>query len=140
MIKAVQILLVLILLPGWAHADATDQRKLEFFEKRIRPVLAEHCYQCHSTTAKKLRGELLLDSRWGWQKGGESGPPIVPGKPEESRIVKALRYESFEMPPKAKLPKTVIADLSSRNRLWRFQIAMVILNRSNRNRRESGQY
>ncbi len=85
---------------------------VDFFEKKIRPVLVEHCYRCHSSTAKKLRGELLLDSRWGWQQGGESGAVIVPGEPEKSRLISALRYEKLEMPPKAKLPASVIADFA----------------------------
>ena len=85
---------------------------VDFFEKKIHPVLVEHCYRCHSSTAKKLRGELLLDSRWGWQQGGESGAVIVPGEPEKSRLISALRYEKLEMPPKAKLPASVIADFA----------------------------
>ena len=108
--KYVSILFVVALQNGLLPADTTDQRRLDFFESRIRPVLVEHCYACHSASAKKLKGELLLDSRWGWQQGGESGPPIVPGSPEESLIIDALRYESFEMPPKAKLPDSVISD------------------------------
>lgn len=108
--KQFSILFVFTLQTGRLFADTTDQRKLDFFESRIRPVLAEQCYSCHSASAKKLKGELLLDSRWGWQKGGESGPPIVPGNPEESLIIDALRHESFKMPPKTKLPETVILD------------------------------
>ncbi len=93
-----------------SSADRPPASELEFFEKRIRPVLAENCYSCHSAAAEKLRGGLLLDSRWGWETGGDSGPAIVPGKPEESLLLSALRYESFEMPPRAKLPNEVIAD------------------------------
>ena len=91
-------------------AGPSVQEGVEFFEKKIRPVLVEHCYECHSGSARELRGGLMLDSRWGWESGGESGPPIVPGEPEASLILEALRYESFEMPPKGKLPGTVIAD------------------------------
>ncbi|MGH7135616.1 MAG: DUF1549 domain-containing protein, partial [Pirellulales bacterium] len=86
---------------------------IELFEKKIRPVLVSECYQCHSTDAaaqKKLKGGLLLDSRDAARKGGESGPAVVPGKPDESLLVKALRHEDFEMPPKGKLPDAVIAD------------------------------
>ncbi len=53
---------------------------IAFFESRIRPVLAQECYECHST-ATKAKGGLLLDTRAGWQKGGDSGEVIVPGKP-----------------------------------------------------------
>src|SRR5437667_5105647 len=74
----------------------------EFFEKKIRPVLVEHCYKCHSASSEKLKGELFLDSKEGMLKGGESGKPaIVPGKAEASRLVEAIRYtnEELQMPP-----------------------------------------
>lgn len=85
---------------------------LEFFEKKIRPVLIEHCHQCHASDAKKLGGGLLLDHREGWLTGGDSGAAIEPGKPDDSLLIKAIRYddESLKMPPKGKLPATVIAD------------------------------
>src|SRR5262249_555275 len=88
---------------------------IEFFEKKIRPVLVEHCYECHSSQSKKKRGELLLDSRAGVRKGGESGPVIVPGKPHESLLIKAIRHvdPELKMPPKSKLPEAVIADLEA---------------------------
>ncbi len=96
--------------PTLAVAEEISSEHLAFFENKIRPVLVEHCYKCHSVDAKKLKGELLLDSRPGWQKGGESGQIIIPGKPQESLIISALRYDQFEMPPKAKLPAETIAD------------------------------
>ena len=78
---------------------------VNFFEQQIRPILTQHCYQCHSTESKRLRGGLLLDSRPGWQKGGDSGPVLLPGKPEESLLIKAVRYsdDTMQMPPKGKL-------------------------------------
>lgn len=86
-----------------------------FFEQRIRPVLVEHCYPCHSTEAKKLKGNLYLDSKAGWEKGGDSGgPAIVPGKPDESLLIRTVQHveEDMEMPPKKpKLPDAIIADL-----------------------------
>ena len=60
---------------------------LEFFEKKVRPVLAEHCFKCHSADAKKLKGGLLLDHRAGVMKGGDSGPAIVSGKPADSCLL-----------------------------------------------------
>ncbi|HEY1084890.1 MAG TPA: DUF1553 domain-containing protein [Prosthecobacter sp.] len=88
-----------------------------FFEQKIRPVLAEHCYACHSATAKKLKGNLYLDSKAGWEKGGDSGTPaIIPGKPEDSLLLRSILHqeEGLEMPPKKpKLPDTVIADLAT---------------------------
>ena len=104
-------LFCLITLPV-ASATADDDG-LEFFEKRIRPLLVEHCFQCHAQNAKKLGGGLLLDSREGMQKGGDSGIVVVPGKPDESLLIKAVRYtdDSVQMPPKGKLPAPAIADL-----------------------------
>lgn len=85
-----------------------------FFETRIRPVLAEHCYECHSTSAaerKKLKGGLRLDTGQATLLGGESGAAVVPGKADQSLLISALRHEDgIEMPPKGKLPDHVIGD------------------------------
>jgi hypothetical protein len=101
---------VLATATGYSEVREFAPLELEFFEKNIRPVLVKNCYKCHSASAEKLKGELLLDSRSGWQQGGESGAVIVPGHPEDSVLISALRYDKFEMPPKAKLPAAVIAD------------------------------
>src|SRR5262245_12449329 len=97
-----------------AHA-AADDPGVDFFEKKVRPVLVEHCYKCHSAEAKKPKGGLLLDSRHGLRQGRHAGPARVPGKPNDSRLVKAVRYqdEALKMPPKGKLPDAVIADLEA---------------------------
>jgi hypothetical protein len=87
-----------------------DAAGIEFFEKKIRPVLLKHCYECHSAEAKNVKGGLLLDSREAGQKGGDSGAAVVPKNVDESLLISALRHESFEMPPKGKLPDSVIAD------------------------------
>lgn len=81
-----------------------------FFEEKILPVLKKHCYECHSSDAKKLESGLKLDTRQGLLRGGEMGVVIVPGKPDESRLLKALRYEKLEMPPAAKLPGDIADD------------------------------
>jgi hypothetical protein len=99
-------LLAMILAPMPAIADDG----IAFFESKIRPVLIKECYSCHSSEAKRLKGGLRLDSRAGVLKGGDSGPALVPGKPDESRLLEALRYDGIEMPPKSKLPVEVIAD------------------------------
>ena len=89
---------------------------LDFFEKKIRPVLADSCYACHSATAKKPAGGLLLDSREAMLKGGASGQPaIVPGDVEASSLIKAMRYTDakLQMPMGGKLPDQVIKDFEA---------------------------
>ena len=87
--------------------------ELSFFEKRIRPVLVNHCYECHSA-AKKTKGGLRLDSREALLLGGDSGPAIVPGKPDRSLLITAIRHtdDDLKMPEKKKLPEHEIADLT----------------------------
>src|SRR5688500_7825512 len=100
-----------------AAADAgADAARVEFFETRIRPVLAEQCYSCHSASAKKLKANLLLDSPAGLLKGGELGPAVVPGDPDKSRLIDAIRYQNpdLQMPPKRKLTDQQVADLMAR--------------------------
>jgi Protein of unknown function (DUF1553)/Protein of unknown function (DUF1549)/Planctomycete cytochrome C len=84
---------------------ASTKEGVEFFEKFIRPVLAERCYECHSAQARKLKGKLLLDSQAGIAKGGENGAVLVPGDVEKSRLIKAIRWTDPDlvMPPKDKL-------------------------------------
>src|SRR4051812_31363679 len=86
-----------------------------FFESKVRPVLVANCYQCHSAKAEKLKGKLLLDSREGMLKGGNSGAAIVPGSPEKSLLVKAINWgdPATQMPPKQKLSAQQIADLAA---------------------------
>ncbi len=94
----------------WA-ADVLAPEQLEFFENKIRPVLVENCYKCHTVEGGQ-RGGLLLDIRQGWQVGGDTGHVIVPGNPEESALIQAIRYTDpdFQMPPDGPLPETVIRD------------------------------
>ncbi len=94
---------------GIMAAGPTDQ-EVRFFEEHVRPVLAEHCFKCHGPETQK--GELRLDSRPSLLAGGESGPAIAPGKPGESLLVEAIRYESLEMPPDGKLAADQIASLT----------------------------
>src|SRR5262245_35334415 len=106
----------LVLGPGAfpAAADPTpDPAQLEFFEKKVRPLLAEHCWQCHGPD--KQKGKLRLDSRAELLSGGESGPAIVVGEPEKSRLVKAVGYTdtALQMPPKGKLSDEQVATLSA---------------------------
>ncbi|MCS6850199.1 MAG: DUF1553 domain-containing protein, partial [Gemmataceae bacterium] len=93
-----------------AAATSPDRAGVEFFEQKIRPVLVKHCYSCHSAEAKKVKGGLLLDTRAGMLKGGDTGPAVVPFKVEESLVIKALRHDELAMPPSTKLPDDVIGD------------------------------
>ncbi len=106
-------ILLIVLLAGTAVRGADPDRKgLDFFEAKIRPMLVTHCYECHSAGAaakKKLKGGLLLDSRDGSRNGGESGPAVVPGNPDDSLLISALNHDSFKMPPTEKLPDELIA-------------------------------
>ncbi len=102
-----------ILLPFLAvSAAADDADGLAFFEKSVRPLLDEHCLECHSAE-HKVKGGLRLDSRQGWEQGGDSGAALVPGKPDESLLIKAVRYadKDLRMPEKRKLPAAAIAVL-----------------------------
>jgi hypothetical protein len=83
----------------------------DFFESKVRPVLVDHCYECHSAKAKALKGGLRLDTEDGMRKGGDSGPAIVPGDLEASLLLKAVSYddELLRMPPKGKLSASAIA-------------------------------
>jgi hypothetical protein len=83
----------------------------EFFEKQIRPILVQNCYQCHSGDPKKAKGGFVLDTHEGLQKGGNSGHVIDPGHPDHSLLIEAVRYESLEMPPKGKLSDELIGKL-----------------------------
>ena len=107
----------LLLLGSVPLVAADDPAGVAFFEQKIRPVLVEQCYECHSTKAKKLKSGLYLDSKAGWKKGGESGKAIiVPGKPEESLLLRSIRHTEvdLEMPPKKpKLPDAVLADFAA---------------------------
>jgi hypothetical protein len=105
--------LLVLLLPAGVHGAEPPRAQVEYFEKKIRPVLVTHCYKCHSAQAAKVKGGLLLDTRDGLLKGGASGPAIIPGDPTASLLLKALRHEDLEMPPGAKLPDSVIADFQS---------------------------
>ena len=87
---------------------------VEFFESKIRPVLAQRCYGCHNSKMPAPKGNLILDTKEGLLKGGVSGPVVVPGKPAESRLMQALSYTDplVQMPPTGKLPDALLADFT----------------------------
>jgi hypothetical protein len=98
-----------------AEGDKLDPRGIEFFESKIRPVLAQKCHECHAADAKKVKGGLLVDTRDDLRKGGDTGPAIVPGKPESSLLIKAISYSDpdLQMPPKDRLPESVVKDFET---------------------------
>ncbi len=105
------------LLPAaiWLPAASAQSASAEFFESKIRPVLATKCYACHSSALKAPMASLSLDTKSGVERGGRSGPVVVPGKPAESRLLLALKYTDshLQMPPTGKLPDSVIADFEA---------------------------
>ena len=96
--------------PGVSAAEPLKPEDRDFFESRIRPLLVKRCFACHSSKAETIEGGLRLDSRPAWQKGGDSGPAIVAGKPADSRLMRAVQYvdEDLAMPPDGVLPKAEI--------------------------------
>ena len=101
------ILLGVLLIAAPAPADDAT----EFFESKVRPLLAQECHECHSDSAKTVEAGLLLDSHSGVQRGSDSGAVIVPGDPESSLLIRAVRYEENEMPPDARLSEKQVAIL-----------------------------
>lgn len=111
--KTASVFAFLSILAGSSAADsrAKDKAGHAYFETKIRPALVANCYECHSANAEKIGGKLLLDSREGILTGGESGPALVAGKPDESLLIHALRWEhDLEMPPKEPLAPQMIHD------------------------------
>lgn len=116
------ILFFVLASSGFATADDASTKataeQIAFFEKKIRPVLADKCYKCHSEQADKVKGGLVLDTREGTRRGGDNGAAVVPGKLDDSLLIEALRYHNpdFAMPPKkegGKLPDAVIKDFEA---------------------------
>jgi hypothetical protein len=107
---------LLIRLVSSAHGRADDLSPEDrgYFEAKVRPILVARCYECHSAGAKTLRGGLRLDSREGWRRGGDSGPAVEPGAPDESLLIQAVRYDDpvLKMPPKGRLPDEDVATLT----------------------------
>jgi hypothetical protein len=105
--------------PGWAGDDAGPRvikpavpQHTEFFEARIRPILIDQCVSCHGP--KKQQSGLRLDSREALLKGSDGGPVVVPGRPDESPLIDAIRHDAtIKMPPKSKLPAQAITDLTT---------------------------
>src|SRR5262249_24529595 len=107
---------IVFLIAGRALADGPPAAgDVEFFEKKIRPILFDRCYRCHSNQSKKQKGGLHLDSRAALLKGGDSGPALVPGDLDKSLLIRAVRYqtEHLQMPPSGRLPAAEVAALEA---------------------------
>ena len=98
-------ILLAVLAGPVVEGRALDPKGVEFFEESVRPLLVARCYECHSTE-NKIKGGLALDTRGAILKGGDSGPGLIAGDPEKSRIIEAVRYKNqdMQMPPKSPLP------------------------------------
>ena len=95
--------IIALALPG-ASARDLSKAKIEFFESKVRPILAQECYRCHSVKQNKVKGGLELDTREGLMKGGDTGPAVVPGRPEQSLLIRSVEYydDDLQMPPNHK--------------------------------------
>ncbi|MBM83899.1 MAG: hypothetical protein CMJ78_25365 [Planctomycetaceae bacterium] len=108
---AILTLITLAVVLDGGRVTADDKASgADFFEKKIRPLLIKRCYECHSEKAGEQQGGLLLDRRSGWIKGGNTEEAILPAEPNESLLIKAVRYgdEKLQMPPEEKLPEEEI--------------------------------
>lgn len=102
---------VLVSLPlPLLSADELSSADLDFFEKKVRPILIERCYECHSTETGKTKGNLAVDSKSALMQGGDNGPGLIAGNPDKSLIIEAVRYKNrdMQMPPKSALPAAEI--------------------------------
>ncbi len=103
---------IVVLVVGYIEpAGASDD--IDFFERKIRPVLIKHCFECHGGEEKAIQGGLRLDDPASMVRGGDSGAAVMPGDPQRSLILAAIRYDGFEMPPSGPLEERVIADFES---------------------------
>ncbi|MEQ8786179.1 MAG: PSD1 and planctomycete cytochrome C domain-containing protein [Pirellulaceae bacterium] len=105
------VMVTMTLLPALVGKTAeADRGQAEFFENKIRPLLSKHCYECHSEAAGEQQGGLLLDREAGWLKGGERDKAVVPGQPDASLLIKAVRYtdEDLQMPPEYQLAEAEV--------------------------------
>src|SRR5262245_45883060 len=112
--KASAVFFLLIAL-GVAASTADETPKptseqVQFFEAKVRPILAERCFKCHGK--EKQNNALRLDLAASFKTGGDSGPVVVPGKPEESLLIEAVNHDGLKMPPKEKLKPEEIAVLT----------------------------
>ena len=113
LIFAITLMVSCLGLFGNAIGQQFSKDQLTFFEQKIRPLLVERCYECHSAEAKETKGGLRLDSREAILTGGDNGPAVVEENPEQSLLITAVHYRdpAYEMPPSGKLADREIAVL-----------------------------
>ena len=94
-------------------SEEGESAKIEFFRKKVAPVLKEHCFECHSKKSDEVKGDLLLDSQAALAKGGANGPAVVPGDIEASFLIRTVRYteDDYKMPPRGKLDDDVVREV-----------------------------
>src|SRR5262245_43921149 len=112
--RVLPVVFIVLVAPVCSHAGARDEdAALDFFEKKIRPILAANCYNCHSASTNS-RGGLRVDDRNGMIQGGARGPAVVPGQPDKSLLIEAVRrtHAKIKMPPEKPLADADIADLT----------------------------
>src|ERR1700743_1567474 len=104
MIKRILLTALGVVAGGTCAASAPQLTKVQqdYFENKVRPILVDRCYKCHSADAQKVKGNLFLDTREGCLKGGDTGPAVVPGNVGGSLLIKAISYKDadLQMPPK----------------------------------------
>ena len=93
--------------------SAIGSEQEDFFERKIRPVLVEHCYECHAGDAELIQGGLRLDDPDSMLRGGDSGAAVMPGEPDKSLLLAAIRYDGLEMPPEGPLGDHVVQDFET---------------------------
>ncbi|MBY0525533.1 MAG: DUF1553 domain-containing protein [Gemmataceae bacterium] len=108
------MLLAMFFLPRTSTAAELPREQVEFFEKKVRPILVDHCHSCHSQAGNKKKGGLTLDTLAGFLKGGDTGAALVPGQPDKSLVIKAVRHtdDELKMPPKNKLTDEQVGTLT----------------------------
>ena len=111
--KVLFLSLPLVVLLAATVAQGADTAAL--FDEKVKPLLAHHCYDCHSEKSKELKGNLKLDSLDGIMKGGDNGPAVVPGDVENSFLLRAIRYQEadYQMPPSGRLSDEEIAGIEA---------------------------
>ncbi len=95
------------------YRSVVGSEQTDFFERKIRPVLVEHCYECHAGDADLIQGGLRLDDPQAMLRGGDSGAAVMPGEPDKSLLLAAIRYDGLEMPPEGPLGDHVVKDFET---------------------------